>query len=53
MSGIPEAGGAPLKDDSEQPVAPRPASTVILLRRGGKHADRGLEVCLGQRNPEA
>jgi 8-oxo-dGTP pyrophosphatase MutT (NUDIX family) len=26
---------------------------VILLRRGGKHADRGLEVCLVQRNPGA
>jgi 8-oxo-dGTP pyrophosphatase MutT (NUDIX family) len=26
---------------------------VILLRRGGKHADRGLEVCLARRNPEA
>jgi 8-oxo-dGTP pyrophosphatase MutT (NUDIX family) len=26
---------------------------LILLRRGGKHADRGLEVCLVQRNPEA
>jgi len=53
MSEIPEAGGAPLKDDSKQPVEPRPASTVILLRRGGKHADRGLEVCMVQRNPEA
>jgi 8-oxo-dGTP pyrophosphatase MutT (NUDIX family) len=37
----------------EQPATPRPASTVILLRRGGKHADRGLEVCLAQRNPGA
>jgi 8-oxo-dGTP pyrophosphatase MutT (NUDIX family) len=26
---------------------------VILLRRGGKHADRDLEVCLAQRNPGA
>jgi 8-oxo-dGTP pyrophosphatase MutT (NUDIX family) len=26
---------------------------VILLRRGGKHKDRGLEVCMVQRNPEA
>lgn len=53
MSEIPEAGGEPLKDDSEQAVEPRPAATVILLRRGGKHADRGLQVCMGQRNPEA
>ena len=53
MSELPEAGGAPLKDDSEQPATPRPAATVILLRRGGKHADRELEVLLVQRNPEA
>jgi 8-oxo-dGTP pyrophosphatase MutT (NUDIX family) len=26
---------------------------VILLRRGGKHSDRGLEVCMARRNPEA
>jgi 8-oxo-dGTP pyrophosphatase MutT (NUDIX family) len=26
---------------------------VILLRRGGKHAERGLEVLLVRRNPEA
>jgi len=26
---------------------------VILLRRGGKHAERGLEILLVQRNPEA
>jgi 8-oxo-dGTP pyrophosphatase MutT (NUDIX family) len=26
---------------------------VILLRRGGKHADRALELLLVQRNPEA
>jgi 8-oxo-dGTP pyrophosphatase MutT (NUDIX family) len=26
---------------------------VILLRRGGKHADRDLEILLVQRNPEA
>jgi 8-oxo-dGTP pyrophosphatase MutT (NUDIX family) len=36
-----------------EPVTPRPAATVILLRRGGKHSDRGLEVCLGLRNPQA
>ena len=36
-----------------QPATPRPASTVILLRRGGKHADRALELLLVQRNPEA
>jgi 8-oxo-dGTP pyrophosphatase MutT (NUDIX family) len=26
---------------------------VILLRRGGKHTERGLEILLVQRNPEA
>ena len=36
-----------------EPAAPRPAATVILLRRGGKHADRDLEILLVQRNPEA
>jgi 8-oxo-dGTP pyrophosphatase MutT (NUDIX family) len=35
------------------PVTPRPASTVILLRRSGKHETRGLQVLLVQRNPEA
>jgi 8-oxo-dGTP pyrophosphatase MutT (NUDIX family) len=53
MKDLPEAGGAPLRDEDEPPATPRPAATVILLRRGGKHSDRGLEVCLVQRNPEA
>jgi 8-oxo-dGTP pyrophosphatase MutT (NUDIX family) len=38
---------------SEPPASPRPAATVILLRRGGKHAERGVEVLLVQRNLEA
>lgn len=38
---------------AEEPVSPRPAATVILLRRGGKHADRELEVLLVKRNPHA
>jgi 8-oxo-dGTP pyrophosphatase MutT (NUDIX family) len=33
-----------------EPATPRPAATVILLRRGGRHADRALEVLLVQRN---
>lgn len=37
----------------EPPTTPRPASSVILLRRGGKHADRALEVCMALRNPAA
>ena len=36
-----------------EPATPRPAATIIVLRRGGKHSDRGLEVCLVRRNPEA
>jgi 8-oxo-dGTP pyrophosphatase MutT (NUDIX family) len=36
-----------------EPAVPRPAATVILLRRGGKHAERGLQLLLVRRNPEA
>jgi 8-oxo-dGTP pyrophosphatase MutT (NUDIX family) len=50
---LPEAGGAPLRDQGEPPATPRPAATVILLRRGGKHVERGLQVLLVRRNPEA
>jgi 8-oxo-dGTP pyrophosphatase MutT (NUDIX family) len=53
VSEIPEAGGEPLRGADEEPAKPRPAATVILLRRGGKHADRELEVLLVQRNPQA
>ena len=37
----------------DEPVTPRPAATVILLRRSGKHKERGLEVLLVRRNPDA
>jgi 8-oxo-dGTP pyrophosphatase MutT (NUDIX family) len=53
VTDVPEAGGQPLRGKGEAPVPPRPASTVILLRRGGKHNQRGLQVLLVQRNPEA
>jgi 8-oxo-dGTP pyrophosphatase MutT (NUDIX family) len=36
-----------------KPVTPRPAASVVLMRRGGKHGERELEVLLLQRNPEA
>jgi 8-oxo-dGTP pyrophosphatase MutT (NUDIX family) len=36
-----------------EPAVPRPAATVILLRRGGMHAERGLQILLVRRNPEA
>ena len=50
---IPEAGGEALREGEEAPATPRAASTVILMRRGGKHADRGIELLLGKRNTEA
>jgi 8-oxo-dGTP pyrophosphatase MutT (NUDIX family) len=53
VNGLPEAGGSPLSDEGEPPAVPRPAATVILLRRGGRHDGRGLEVLLVRRNLEA
>jgi len=38
---------------ADDPVTARPAATVILLRRSGKHSERGLEILLVRRNPEA
>jgi 8-oxo-dGTP pyrophosphatase MutT (NUDIX family) len=32
---------------------PRPAASLILLRRGGRHRDRGVEILLVRRSPEA
>ena len=36
-----------------EPATPRPAATVILLRRGGRHSTRGLEVLMLQRGAQA
>jgi 8-oxo-dGTP pyrophosphatase MutT (NUDIX family) len=36
-----------------EPAVPRPAASVVLLRRGGKHRDRALEVLLLKRTKEA
>ncbi|MFN8161527.1 MAG: NUDIX hydrolase [Solirubrobacterales bacterium] len=36
-----------------EPSTPRPAASVVLLRRGGKHSDRGTEVLLVQRSHRA
>jgi 8-oxo-dGTP pyrophosphatase MutT (NUDIX family) len=33
----------------ETPVTPRLAATLILLRRGGRHADRELELLMVRR----
>jgi 8-oxo-dGTP pyrophosphatase MutT (NUDIX family) len=35
------------------PTEPRPAASVILFRRGGKHSSRGLEVLLAKRTSKA
>jgi 8-oxo-dGTP pyrophosphatase MutT (NUDIX family) len=35
------------------PSVPRPASSVILLRRGEAHSSNGLEVLLAKRTPKA
>lgn len=35
------------------PATPRPAASTVLLRRGGKHKQRALEVLLLQRSHEA
>ncbi len=37
----------------ETPATPRPAATVILLRRGGRHAARGVEVLMVRRSAAA
>ncbi|HEX2096220.1 MAG TPA: NUDIX hydrolase [Solirubrobacterales bacterium] len=36
-----------------EPSEPRPAASVVLLRRGGKHNDRALEVLLLKRTEKA
>jgi 8-oxo-dGTP pyrophosphatase MutT (NUDIX family) len=36
-----------------EPATPRPAASVVLLRRGGRHGDRALEVLLLKRTGEA
>src|SRR6201989_3389620 len=35
------------------PATPRPAASIVLLRRGGKHAQRALEVLLLKRSEAA
>lgn len=36
-----------------EPAVPRPAASVVLLRRGGRHGDRTLEVLLLKRTESA
>jgi 8-oxo-dGTP pyrophosphatase MutT (NUDIX family) len=40
-------------DNHGTPATPRPAASVVLLRRGGKHAQRALEVLLLKRTEKA
>jgi 8-oxo-dGTP pyrophosphatase MutT (NUDIX family) len=40
-------------EEERKPVTPRPAASVVLMRRGGKHGQRALEVLLLQRSPAA
>jgi 8-oxo-dGTP pyrophosphatase MutT (NUDIX family) len=37
----------------DEPAAPRPAATVVLLRRGSKHVARGLEILMLRRGTDA
>lgn len=37
----------------ETPPTARPAATIVLLRRGGKHLDRGVQVLMVQRGSGA
>jgi 8-oxo-dGTP pyrophosphatase MutT (NUDIX family) len=39
--------------EERKPVTPRPAASVVLMRRGGRHGDRELEVLLLRRDPNA
>ena len=39
--------------NADKPTEPRPAASVILLRRGGRHESDGLEVLLARRTPKA
>ena len=50
--GEPPPGPAEAFNEGE-PSTPRPAGSVILLRRGAKHGERALEVLLLQRSHEA
>jgi 8-oxo-dGTP pyrophosphatase MutT (NUDIX family) len=45
--------GAESQLNRGEPATPRPAASIVLLRRGGKHAQRALEILLLQRSPAA
>jgi 8-oxo-dGTP pyrophosphatase MutT (NUDIX family) len=39
--------------EAATPSIPRPAATIVLLRRGGRHRDRGVEVLMVRRSDAA
>jgi 8-oxo-dGTP pyrophosphatase MutT (NUDIX family) len=45
--------GAESQLNRGEPATPRPAASIVLLRRGGRHSQRALEVLLLQRSHEA
>ncbi|HTT93339.1 MAG TPA: NUDIX hydrolase [Solirubrobacterales bacterium] len=45
--------GAESELNRGEPATPRPAASIVLLRRGGRHAQRALEVLLLRRSPAA
>jgi 8-oxo-dGTP pyrophosphatase MutT (NUDIX family) len=45
-------GSAEARHDGA-PATPRPAASIVLLRRGGKHSERALEVLLLKRSEAA
>ena len=49
----PSGPEGPRRRPTWDPSEPRPAASVVLLRRGGRHADRALEVLLLKRTEDA
>ena len=42
-----------VRNVSQEPATPRPAATILLLRRGARHGDSGVEVLMVRRSTEA
>lgn len=42
-----------MRQVKKPPVTPRASASVILLRRGGEHSDRGLQVLMAKRTEAA
>jgi 8-oxo-dGTP pyrophosphatase MutT (NUDIX family) len=47
------ARGPAESHNAGEPSTPRPAAGIVLLRRGGKHSERALEVLMLKRTEEA